>query len=200
MITLFPFVMLRRSPGPWRGPLWAVVAFAVVTAACTPTHNWRQVGHEGVPLQALMPCKPERAEREVPLLDPEGGGQSLAMLGCEAGGATFALAALRLPEGGTLTPDEAMARWARASWTTLRQPVPPGADAPAGWARVPVTVPGAEAVLAWRGPGQDHRQRPLQVDLLWTVQGSWMVQAAVYAERPSADAVTTYFDSLRWGR
>lgn len=61
----------------------------LVQAACTPTFNWREVSLEQAGATALLPCKPDRAERAVQLA-----GQTLQMrmAGCEAGGAMFTLA------------------------------------------------------------------------------------------------------------
>ena len=61
-------------------------------AACTPSLNWRQV--PVVQLAALLPCKPDHAERQVELL---GAQQALAMWGCEAGGALFAVSQMPVP-------------------------------------------------------------------------------------------------------
>ena len=65
---------------------------AVCLAACSPTFNWRDVPLAPAELTALLPCKPDRASRSVPL-----GGETLQieMAGCEAGNATFAVAHAR---------------------------------------------------------------------------------------------------------
>ena len=65
------------------------LAMAGALAGCSPTFNWREVpiGSEGVIV--LLPCKPDRATRALPL-----GVEAVTvdMAGCEAGGATFAVA------------------------------------------------------------------------------------------------------------
>ena len=58
-------------------------------AACNPTFNWREVRADSSALVALLPCKPDRGTRTVPLA---GRPTELQMVGCESGGATFALA------------------------------------------------------------------------------------------------------------
>lgn len=87
---------------PYRPALCAAVALAA--AACTPSLNWREVRLAPTTAVALLPCKPDRAERSVPL-----GGEptTLAVSGCEAGGATFALMAAKVPAGRA--PDELLA-------------------------------------------------------------------------------------------
>ena len=39
----------------------ALSVLCLALAACSPSHNWRLSRLDGVPVQALMPCKPERA-------------------------------------------------------------------------------------------------------------------------------------------
>ena len=56
---------------------------------CSPIFNWREVPIGGDGVIALLPCKADRAARMLPL-----GAETVAvdMAGCEAGGATFAVA------------------------------------------------------------------------------------------------------------
>ena len=65
------------------------LAAVLALAACSPALNWREVRPANTSLSLLLPCKPDKAEKIVPL-----GGQptTLAMLGCDAAGATFAVA------------------------------------------------------------------------------------------------------------
>jgi hypothetical protein len=57
--------------------------------ACSPALNWRAVALDDAPLALMLPCKPDRAVRDVAW-----GGQqlSVSMVGCEADGATYTLA------------------------------------------------------------------------------------------------------------
>ena len=63
----------------------AALAAGLALAGCSPAFNWREVRPENTRLQVLLPCKPDKAQKVVPL-----GGQAttLSMLGCDAGGAT----------------------------------------------------------------------------------------------------------------
>ncbi|WP_180684473.1 hypothetical protein [Tepidicella baoligensis] len=175
---------------------WGLLLAGLWLMACSPAFNWRLVGHEGVPARMLMPCKPERAEREVRLLGADSPSSSLRLMSCESGGHTFAWAALRLPPG--LTPPEAAHGWMRASWVSLRQNVSPGDSHPVGWSSTEFTVEGGEWGQRWRGPALDHRQQPLQAQVLLAVSDGWLHQAAVYAPPASADAsvIDTFFESL----
>jgi hypothetical protein len=70
-----------------------LIAFSWLLNACTPAFNWRDVGFDGLPLAALLPCKPERATRIVPVA---GAPRAMVMAGCEAGGAMFTVAVVQL--------------------------------------------------------------------------------------------------------
>lgn len=78
-----------------------LVVFIVATAAigCTPAFNWRDVSFDGQPVTALLPCKPDRGVREVPLA---GVPRTMTMAGCEAGGATFTVAVVRVDNSAEL--------------------------------------------------------------------------------------------------
>ncbi len=163
-------------------------------AACSPTHNWREVRHEGAPIQALLPCKPERAEREVPLLGPDQPLARLYMMSCDVQGRTYVLAALAVP--AAQSSDDALGRWRQAAWASLRQTVPPQASAPTGWTRQP-PLPQAPAAQHWRGPAVDHRGQALQAEILWLAEPGWLAQAAVYAPQIDAEVRQTFFESVR---
>lgn len=66
---------------------------------CTPAFNWRDVAFEGLPVAALLPCKPDRATRTVPLA---GAPRQMVMVGCVAGGATFTVAAVAVADSSQL--------------------------------------------------------------------------------------------------
>ncbi len=184
--------MCRGVDRGWRGGL--AVAAVLWLAACSPTHNWREVRHEGSPVQALLPCKPERADREVPLLGPDQPPVRLQMMSCDVQGRTYVLAALAVP--AAQPADQALARWRQAAWASLRQTVPAQASAPPGWTQV---LPPAQAPADqhWRGPAVDHRGQALQAEVLWLTGPGWLVQAAVYAPQVDAEARQTFFESVR---
>jgi hypothetical protein len=73
------------------GSLWLV--------ACTPAFNWRDVAFEGLPVAALLPCKPDRATRTVPLA---GAPRQMVMAGCKAGGAMFTVAVVTVADSSQL--------------------------------------------------------------------------------------------------
>jgi hypothetical protein len=73
-------------------------------AGCTPAFNWRDVAFEGLPVAALLPCKPDRATRTVPLA---GTPRQMVMAGCKAGGAMFTVAVVAVADAGQLATVQA---------------------------------------------------------------------------------------------
>ncbi|MFZ3118274.1 MAG: hypothetical protein WA159_08145, partial [Variovorax sp.] len=52
---------------PSRAGLAAAFVVAVALSACSPTFNWREVPVGDAGLVAMLPCKPDRATRAMPL-------------------------------------------------------------------------------------------------------------------------------------
>jgi hypothetical protein len=165
-------------------------AAALALAACSPTFNWREVpvGDDG--LVALLPCKPDRASRGLPL-----GSESVAvdMAGCEAGGATFAIAHARAASAAQAET------WLRAWQAATRQQLG-GAPTTESAASVPRAAPTpASARLATAAPATDRKAPHLQV--LWFAAhgpGGWaLYQATVLGAPSAAEASQTFFEGLR---
>lgn len=76
----------QTDNGAMLRPVFAAALFAL--AACSSTFNWREVRADSTALKAMLPCKPDRAARTVPMAGRQ---VELRVLGCEAGGATFAV-------------------------------------------------------------------------------------------------------------
>lgn len=176
----------------------AVVPIAVVLAACSPTFNWRDVPLPGSKLQAQMPCKPERAERQVPLTSS---GVTLRLLSCEAGGLSFALAWADVPADPTQSHAQVLDHWQQAGWASLRLPLSAPssgpAAAPAGWTAWAFELPRAQHLRGWQGPGRDHQGQLVLARQLYFAYGSTVYQAAVYGSRFDAATVAPFFEALR---
>lgn len=84
-------------------------------AACSPALNWRDVRFEGAPVAAMLPCKPDRTVRDVPLGGPP---VPLHVMGCEAAGATFAVMTARLDNAGAA--NAALAGWKTVTLTNMQ--------------------------------------------------------------------------------
>jgi hypothetical protein len=153
--------------------------------ACSPSLNWRKVRPETASLSLLLPCKPDRAQREVPL-----GGRptALSMLGCQAEGATFALAVADIADASQAAA--VLAQWQSLTLAHMH------AGAPVQSA---VKVQGAAAdpppvrVVA---QGRQADGSPVQGQAVYFARGSQLFQAVIYAPRISAEAADTFFESL----
>lgn len=161
-----------------RLPAFAGVAMVLaVLLACSPALNWRQV--ELQDLKARLPCKPDNATRPVTL---GGATYELAMMGCEADGALFAVSHIREVDAEAaagLGPQwqvralEALQATDKAteSWHAPR------------WAADPVSI---SAV------GRNAQGKPVQARLTWLRRGADVYHFAVYAETLT-DAMTQPF-------
>ena len=160
------------------------LALAGALAGCSPTFNWREVpiGSEGVIV--LLPCKPDRATRALPL-----GVEAVTvdMAGCEAGGATFAVA-----HAVAGSPAQAEG-WARAWRAATRRQL----------AGAPATERPADLPRAASAPPPVRLDTPEAggLHVLWFAQqrpdGVSLYQATVLGRPSSAEALPTFFEGLR---
>ena len=152
---------------------WAAGGLAVWLGlvACNPALNWRELRFEGQPLRVLLPCKPDRAERQVPLGEAQA---TLRMMGCEAQDLQFTWSQLDLPLGPV--PAQVVRVWQQASLSAL------GAD-PAlasqvralSLAGARMDVPPAQLSVATPSGHQAH--------FFWWLHAGQAYQLAVYANR-----------------
>lgn len=155
--------------------------------ACSPTFNWRDIPPGSVPLASLFPCKPDQASRVVRMADRE---TTITMLGCEAGGAMFALAYADVKEAASA--DAALAQWRIATLATMRAQAS---------SEVPFVIKGAgpwpqSVQVQARGSRADGS--PLAVQLVWFAAGTLVFQALVYADVAKPAESDTFFSGLRF--
>ncbi len=157
------------------------------TAACSPTLNWREFSPEGSGIVASFPCRPDRVERRVMLA---GADRRMALLACEAAGATFALAFIDAadPAGVAATLAELRTTALRNVQAAAPQVLPvqvPGMTPNAAAVRVSVAgqLPGGGAVHA-HAAFFTHRLR--------------VYQATVIGAEPPLPAVQAFFDALKF--
>jgi hypothetical protein len=166
-------------------PAFAAALFAL--AACSPTFNWREVRAESVPLKAMLPCKPDKGARTVPMAGRQ---VELKVLGCEAGGATFAVLAGDIVD--PLRAGEVLAQWRAATLANMRS-VPASAQdrtiLPAGAMALPQSLRVAAA-------GQRRDGSKVESQAAYFARGSHVVQAVIYADRIPAEAAEIFFASL----
>lgn len=168
----------------------AAVALGAL-AACNPTLNWREARFDDSTLVALLPCKPDKAARPALLAGKQ---VAMQLLGCEAGGATFAVArtaAIPGAEAGAV-----LAQWKAATLARLGSTVSQDAPfVPAGALDLPQSL---RAQVQGRGP--DGRQVTAQ--LAWFAhagpQGVELFHAAVHAEKLDAQGAETFLAGLKF--
>ena len=165
-------------------------SLAILLVACTPTFNWREVPVGDGDLVALLPCKPDRAERMLPL-----GTDSVRvdMAGCEAGGVTFAVA--HAEASGPAQASAWLDAWRRATRARLEGRASTEA---AGVLPRAAAAPAPLRLDAPMGTGDD-RAPPMRV--LWFARqhprGVSLYQATAIGQPSSTEALETFFEGLR---
>lgn len=183
------------NAGRWVKGLAAGLGAWCGLTACSPTYNWRDAQAEDAPLRALMPCKPERAERDVPLLGPERPTVKLRMMSCAVDDDTFAVAVADLPSEALA--QEASVQWTRAMWAGLGQTVAVGQDAPVGWRSAARPIGGGVAQV-WTGPALNPAGRSLQAQVWLAARGRWLAQVAWYGPNAKPDVDDAFFGGWRF--
>jgi hypothetical protein len=160
----------------------------LLLAACNPALNWREVRPDNTALTALLPCKPDKASKTVPL-----GGKptELAMLGCEAGGATFAIAVADI--GDAAKVDAVLAGWQAATLQNMQAPGP-GAPLMISALKVPGASSPPQLVTA---QGKQADGRPVASRAAYFAHGTKVFQAVIYAPRLDEEAAETFFSGLK---
>lgn len=172
----------------------AVLAIALALVACTPALNWRELRDFGSSAALVLPCKPERTTRNVPL---GGSPTELDVVGCAAGGATFAVMVAQLPAGQW--PDEVLAGWQQATLANM-QATPDSVRRSAFRPHGGLPLAQAQRVAA---QGQHPDGRPVQLRAVWSAHsaaggGTELLHAVLYAEQPQDDVADAFFGAIRW--
>lgn len=176
-------LMPRRN---W--PFFAALAL-LAQAACSPAFNWREVRPENTRLSLLLPCKPDQAKKIVPLGGPP---TTLLMLGCEAGGATFAIAVADLGDAAKAAP--VLAQWQRLTLDNMK--ARPGASQVTAF-----KLSGAAAqpaALLVKAQGQRADGTAVSGQAAYFAQGSQVFQAVIYAPKIAPEVAETFFSSLEF--
>lgn len=171
------------------------VGLMLALAGCAPSHNWREVRHEGVPGVALFPCKPDRAVRDVAMLGPQSPTAPLHMMSCDVQGRTYAWAAW--PLQGIEQGHAVMQAWQQASWASLMQRQGPHQEPPAGWVARPVSQAGAVVAVRWQGPAVNHRGQAIEAHWLMLYTPEWAMQMAVYGPAASPALLEPFWTELK---
>jgi len=169
--------------------LSAGLAALTALAACSPTFNWREVRPEGTGLSLLLPCKPDKAQKVVPL---GGRATSLSMLGCDAGGVTFAVAIADV--GDATQAGQVLAQWQTLTLANMKA-------LPASQQPLALKIPGASPslpVARLQGQGQRADGAAVSGQAAYFAQGSQLFQAVMYAPKIAPDVAETFFASLKF--
>jgi len=156
-------------------------------AACSPTFNWREVRADSIALKAMLPCKPDKATRAVPMAGRQ---VELKVLGCEAGGAAFAVFAGDIVD--PLRAGEVLAQWRAVTLANLGSAAANAQERPflpAGAMALPQSLQVAAA-------GQRPDGSKVESRSAYFARGSQVVHAVVYADRMPAEAADTFFAGL----
>ncbi|AMO22968.1 hypothetical protein GCM10027034_34870 [Ramlibacter solisilvae] len=167
-------------------PYPALALLAV--AACTPTFNWREVSVAPTPLKAVLPCKPDKAERRLEITP----GREVVVhaLGCEAGHATFVVLYAELPQAGEL--GETLARWKGANLAASK------AKAQSETPFQPAGALGLPQSVQVRAEGQRSDGSVVQSQSAYFARGTQAFQAVIYAPRITAEMSEPFFAGLRF--
>lgn len=170
-------------------------ALAVLTA-CSPALNWRQVTLADAGLVASLPCKPDQAERTIELA---GTPVPLHMLGCEAEGATFAVACARLSDPALA--GAALTHWRAAVLAGMQAPQAGehGAPAPS-----PYLPPGALELpqsLRVSAQGRNAEGHAIAAQAVWFARVKsaqvHVCHAVLFSVRPDPAAAEPFFAGLQ---
>jgi hypothetical protein len=168
-------------------PVAAVLGACVLAAACSPTFDWREVRIDTTGLKAMLPCKPDKGAREVSMA---GRPVRLQGLGCDTGGATFAVMFADLGDASQST--EVLSSWNQATLGNLRAT---GAEV------TPFLPPGAMALgtsAQVRATGQRADGQKVESRAAYFARGGRVFQAVVFADRLNPEFVEPFFQGLRF--
>ena len=165
----------------------ALLVSGCALAACSPTLNWREVRVGPAGLTAMLPCKPDKGARTVPMAGRQ---VSLEALGCDTGGATFAV--LIADIGQPARTGEVLAEWKTVTLAKLRSGSarelpfrPPGA----------LDLPQSLRVLA---SGQRADGTRVESDAAYFARGSRVFQAVIYAGQLKPEIAEPFFSGLKF--
>jgi hypothetical protein len=160
-------------------------SLALLLAACSPTFDWREARLAQTPLVALLPCKPDRATRTVPLA---GVPVQMSMMGCEAGGVNFTVAVVDLDDGAKAA--SVMAQWRAATLANF------SATQPQARAYVPKGAQGLSESVMLTATGKQADGHTVMLQAAWFARGTQAFQALAYADKVGAEVAETFFTSL----
>ena len=184
-MTILSFLRFGRA---------TLVVTAIVLAACSPTFNWREVPVGDADVVVLLPCKPDRATRQLPL------GTDMVpvdMAGCKTGGATFAVA--HASAGSAEQAESWIRAWRAATRTQLSNAQV--VEAPASVLRAAASPAPARLDAQGDTHGTPGENKEEGAHVIWFAQqrpdGMAIYQATVLGSPSSSEALATFFEGIR---
>lgn len=188
-------------PRPISKPLFEFLAGSAVLwvlTACSPALNWRDVRPENTGLSLLLPCKPDKAQRTVPL-----GGKptELSMLGCDAAGATFAVVVADMGDASQVAG--VLAQWQNLTLANMKAPLVGASPVPATGATeiLPLKLAGAALQpppVLLKARGQRADGTAVTGHAAYFARGSQVFQVVLYADKVTPEVSETFFSSLKF--
>lgn len=160
-----------------------LVTVAWTLVGCTPALNWREIRLDS--LVGMLPCKPDRGERAVRLAAHE---LQMAMLGCEADGALFAISHVRAVDHDAVAV--ILSAWQASAFGKMQSTaVQEGAAIANPRGGAPRSI--------YRARGARPDGSPVEAQLTWFSVGTDIFHAVVYATRLSPEMTEPFFSELR---
>ena len=182
-------------------PFGSVLLWVVVISGCSPRFDWREIPLADVGLTVLLPCKPDRGERAVTLA---GQPAVIRMAGCDAGGATFAVAytpVLNMTEAAVVQN-----QWYEATRHNIRAadtgPPLPGKGTPYSPPGAAAMPPPMLVTLHGQRPGSPTgTTKNVTAYAAWHTRTAgaavYVVHAVMYSERNEPEATETFFSGIQ---
>ena len=167
----------------------AVLCAAVLTA-CSPPFNWRDVQPDNTALALLLPCKPDIAQQTVPM---GGVPTALTVMGCDAGGATFAVAVADI--GTAAKPAEVLGQWQNVTLAGIKAGAT-GSDVQRMAAKVPGAA-GTPAPVLIKALGQRANGSAIHSHALYFAHGTQVFQVVMLASTITPEAEDMFFSSVK---
>lgn len=167
--------------------LLGVLAFACLGLACTPTYNWRTVELQSLSL--LLPCKPDKAARDVILAQQP---LTMHMVGCESGEGMFAVSHVSVHPPTDMPA--VLEAWQAEILGNL-DGAATTASAPQGWKELKNQF-GASHAMGVDGRTADGK--PMQARLAWFVRGHDIYHLAVYAPHIQLEMLEPMVSDIKW--
>ena len=173
----------RDRRGALAGAVSMAWGAALTLGGCSEAMNWRVLPLGDSGWAAMMPCKPDAAQREISW---PAGAATLEMRSCDAAGATYAVAWMHM--GDAAQAAATLALWRQASQRS--------AQASGALLDPPWSVRGADVAQRWQGQGARGDGHALAVSFGHVAMGPWLVQLARYGRQAPSTEVDAFWDGL----